>query len=1478
LETKPKRAPTGAAWSILQKALRGASAKSATSSRLSVSEVPQERQNMKNLMKIAGALFISLLLWCAPASAQTLPPFPVDPFLDSWSFYDATGWASDLGYLPIGFTNIVNDDSCWASDDGVLDCNGLLVDSSDPAFLNYKTVESDGHTNLICSAGIIWFWFSPDFDSESQGGTGPGDWGRFVDVGAWTSNAVFGWWSLLMSPDGNNIYFSGQTNGVGTNYLTCPISWTAGSWHLVGLTYSATNSVLYLDGEVATNGLGVIYPPNHGVLTNGFWIGSDSYSGTQQARGEFVDFEAWSDQFFHNYSTNFFSDYYNAMLPELPGSFGGGFAMDSGFGGFSGDTPSSGSNSGVPAYVDGTNLWLQITGTTNTTNGLTAYFVIWTPTNVTDGVYDLFLTTNLAANVPGLNVTNWAWVMRNTAGQTNLTVTNLTADYCFFRLADTNDTDGDGMSDAFEKLVSHTDPNNADQNTNSIPDGWEWNYFGNLNQTADGDYDGDGVDNYWEYLDGTDPNKISFTIEVADNYVSTSPASLSVNILGGVPSYYAVLVDGATSTNWTAYTSSNLTANLGSLAGWHDIWIGLRGLPSDAQQTWEWKRLNLESTSSPLVITSPTNSTVTQPMIQLAGYSAKALGSISYDLTNALGMVTNQQVLILDQYYDTNTFAFTTNTFQAFDIPLTNGVNTITIHASDLAGNAITTNISYTLSYAGKTNPPTFALNWPTSGAQISGNQFTIVGQLADYTATVTATLTDTNGVTNSYNGVVERDGTFWLDNVQLSGVTNVVTLTFFDPAGNVSVTNITVYQSGVVLTMDAPDAASLWQPTIDASGTISSDDIDTSDYTVWVNGVQVTNDGYGDWYGTVPVNPGGVADFNLTAYPPGENPSGGGGSGGSGSGGGWQNPPDTNAVSEEINLDKPVRVYAASDTQVLDSYSHNQTITVETDGDADDGDEYNYDDQVWQHYNHQWQDGVGGQGSSSNLELTVDGDGTLGTNLTSAVMTWQTNGSGTEIDTANDGTLSTNTIGLPTIGNEHCEVNDPTNPPATFYYPDDDDISTNQINQTYKRMAQTEMKLATGGRAVPGHKSLIQISGSATEILDKRWVPGQTLDAGNSTNIPPETLTVGTLGNLDTNGNLYVMLPDGDPVVTPKVKWKDHYIFTVSGRSYPLAIMANDVQLVPKFARNEANYCVGEGLYFNVVGLSEDVYESVAKWTLPGTPGTFVNRQPDPNCLAFFDEDTNLLTRSSVTNGALTSPCWYVEGLTNATVGVNVSYRFYKTGIWFTETITGKFNVQRPTTQFFKYDDGTPTVSTNNGMLVLGTPGTNDMSFKHQIILTDGFTGTAGYTQVIDGSGNGDIGYISSSLADNGSWKPIYDIELDNYEFQSGQHSISSSGQEISFRDAPGEGLPVQNTTHEKLAFSTYLLFKPDLRSGDPGPNIFVPLRVVNWTLDDEAQKDSSGNWSVTSGNPVPAPTDNVPTDFPHWLETFNNTLGFGF
>jgi hypothetical protein len=125
-------------------------------------------------------------------------------------------------------------------------------------------------------------------------------------------------------------------------------------------------------------------------------------------------------------------------------------------------------------YNPTNDLWLEITRKTNTTG----FFVIHSP--VTNVMYDLLETTNLATNVSGLNLTNWLWLLRTAAGQTNLTVTNLTTIQGYFMLGKTNDTDSDGLSDAVEKLVTHT--------------------LITTNNT-----DGDDLSDYEEYLIGRNP-------------------------------------------------------------------------------------------------------------------------------------------------------------------------------------------------------------------------------------------------------------------------------------------------------------------------------------------------------------------------------------------------------------------------------------------------------------------------------------------------------------------------------------------------------------------------------------------------------------------------------------------------------------------------------------------------------------------------------------------------------------------------------------------------------------------------------------------------------------------------------------------------------------------------------------------------------------------------------------------------------------
>ena len=78
---------------------------------------------------------------------------------------------------------------------------------------------------------------------------------------------------------------------------------------------------------------------------------------------------------------------------------------------------------------------------------------------------------------------------------------------------------------------------------------------------------------------GSSQDVVNFTIEVANNYVTNSSPALHLNVMAGIPSFYSVQVDNAnfsTATNWTAYSSSNITANLGSIEGWHEIWVGLK--------------------------------------------------------------------------------------------------------------------------------------------------------------------------------------------------------------------------------------------------------------------------------------------------------------------------------------------------------------------------------------------------------------------------------------------------------------------------------------------------------------------------------------------------------------------------------------------------------------------------------------------------------------------------------------------------------------------------------------------------------------------------------------------------------------------------------------------------------------------------------------------------------------------------------------
>jgi len=95
----------------------------------------------------------------------------------------------------------------------------------------------------------------------------------------------------------------------------------------------------------------------------------------------------------------------------------------------------------------------------------------------------------------------------------------------------------------------------ADSNGNGIPDWWELQYFKNLNQTATGDYDGDGVDNLDEYLQGTNPtNAASFDprlhIQTANGTVLVSP-NLPYYTMGQIVTLTAIPDPNQSFLGWT---------------------------------------------------------------------------------------------------------------------------------------------------------------------------------------------------------------------------------------------------------------------------------------------------------------------------------------------------------------------------------------------------------------------------------------------------------------------------------------------------------------------------------------------------------------------------------------------------------------------------------------------------------------------------------------------------------------------------------------------------------------------------------------------------------------------------------------------------------------------------------------------------------------------------------------------------------------
>ena len=141
--------------------------------------------------------------------------------------------------------------------------------------------------------------------------------------------------------------------------------------------------------------------------------------------------------------------------------------------------------------VTSSNVWMTNVTATTPSNPMTFTFTI--AGGMAGQMYDVFACPALT---PNLSDGLWSWMGQG--GTCSIySIPNLpTTGAVFFILGTALDSDGDGLTDAYERLVSHTDPNNPDTDGDGIPDGWgvylglnpKGNDSGNYNSRANFSY------------------------------------------------------------------------------------------------------------------------------------------------------------------------------------------------------------------------------------------------------------------------------------------------------------------------------------------------------------------------------------------------------------------------------------------------------------------------------------------------------------------------------------------------------------------------------------------------------------------------------------------------------------------------------------------------------------------------------------------------------------------------------------------------------------------------------------------------------------------------------------------------------------------------------------------------------------------------------------------------------------------------------
>lgn len=212
--------------------------------------------------------------------------------LGYWKF-NTSNFVGEQGQVPTFVHPTVGIAPSWSS-------NAMTTVSNIYSGVRYREYETNGQANINVRNGTVRLWFKPNWSSTNLGGAGPGTHSRFIELGYYTEwpNWV-GHWAFGINPQGTFLWFqsfSTNTTNWSTTIYTAygvPISWRSNEWHQIVLTYTPTNSAIYLDGQLAGTGGGVTNYPNATLRAqHGLRVGYDHYGAW--ANGHFEELETFN--------------------------------------------------------------------------------------------------------------------------------------------------------------------------------------------------------------------------------------------------------------------------------------------------------------------------------------------------------------------------------------------------------------------------------------------------------------------------------------------------------------------------------------------------------------------------------------------------------------------------------------------------------------------------------------------------------------------------------------------------------------------------------------------------------------------------------------------------------------------------------------------------------------------------------------------------------------------------------------------------------------------------------------------------------------------------------------------------------------------------------------------------------------------------------------------------------------------------------